>query len=433
MAEFHSTSELLEAFIVSVFVLGVGEAGGVGSLNQFTTDLCAQLAFGPLIWAPLSEIYGRLYVYHGTNVGFIVFTIACAVAPSLSSLIGFRFVAGFFGSCIIANGAGSFADMMPPQRRGVFLSLYILGPICGPVIGPVGGGFLSAAKGWRWVFWLVAIVAGFVATMMLVFTRETYAPVLLQRKVNRLRRETGNTRLSAKNTNALSPGAVLRHAIVRPMKLLALSPIGLICSLYMAIVYGILNLLFTSISQVYQENYDFAPNISGLAFLGLGIGSFLGMTIVSATSDRYMARQAERNGGERKPEDRIILQPIGAVLMPAGLFIYGWTAQYKIHWIVPILGEGVTGLGLMMIFFSTILYIVDSFTVFAASALAANGLIRSIGGGLLPLAGLTLYSKLGVGWGNSVLGFIALTILPISLLLIRYGEHLRNRFPVKSL
>src|SRR5207244_1162515 len=99
-------------------------------------------------------------------------------------------VAGFFGSCIIANGAGSFADMMPPQRRGVFLSLYILGPICGPVIGPVGGGFLSAAKGWRWVFWLVAIVAGFVATMMLVFTRETYAPVLLQRKVNRLRRET---------------------------------------------------------------------------------------------------------------------------------------------------------------------------------------------------------------------------------------------------
>ncbi|KAI1734863.1 major facilitator superfamily domain-containing protein [Xylaria scruposa] len=413
MAEFNTTSDLLEAFVVSVFVLA--------------------LAFGPLIWAPLSEIYGRLYIYHGTNLGFILFTVACALAPSLSSLIGFRFVAGFFGSCIIANGAGSFTDMMPPQRRGVFMSLYILGPILGPIIGPVGGGFLSAAIGWRWVFWLVAILAGFVAVAMLAFTQETYAPAILQHRVNCLRRETGNNRLLAKNQKDLSAWAILRHGIVRPMKLLVLSPISLICSLYMAIVYGILNLLFTSISQVYQENYNFAPNISGLAFLGLGIGSFIGMTIVSIISDRYVASRTKRHGGERKPEYRIALQPIGAVLMPAGLFIYGWTAQHKIHWIVPILGEGVTGLGLMMIFFSTILYIVDSFTIYAASALAVNGFIRSVGGGLLPLAGLTLYSKLGVGWGNSVLGFIALAILPVSLLLIRYGEYLRTRFPIRSL
>jgi len=386
-----------------------------------------------MLWAPLSEIYGRLWVYHGTNVGFILFTIACALAPSLDSLIGFRFLAGFFGSCNIANGAGSFADMMPPERRGVFLSLYVLGPICGPVIGPVIGGFLSAAEGWRWVFWLVAILAGFVAILMAVVCRETYAPVLLQRKVERLRKERGNSRLAAKDQTQDTPWAILRHGIVRPLRLLILSPVGLVCALYMAIVYGILNLLFTSISSVYIENYGFAPNISGLAYLGLGIGSFLGMTTVGATSDKYVASRAAKNGGQRRPEDRIILTPIGSLLMPAGLFIYGWTAQYKVHWIVPIIAEGIIGLGLMTVFFSTILYIVDSFTVFAASALAANGFIRAIGGGLLPLAGLTLYSSLGVGWGNSVLGFIALVIFPISLILLKYGAYLREKFPVKKL
>jgi multidrug resistance protein len=386
-----------------------------------------------MLWAPLSEIYGRLWVYHGTNIGFILFTIACALAPSLDSLIGFRFLAGFFGSCNIANGAGSFADMMRPERRGIFLSLYVLGPICGPVIGPVIGGFLSAAEGWRWVFWLVAILAGVVAICMAVVCRETYAPVLLQRKVKRLQRERGNPRLVAKDQTQDTPWAILRHGIVRPLRLLILSPVGLVCALYMAIVYGILNLLFTSISSVYIENYGFAPNISGLAYLGLGIGSFLGMMTVGTTSDKYVARQAAKNGGQRRPEDRIILTPIGSLLMPAGLFIYGWTAQYKVHWIVPIISEGIIGLGLMTVFFSTILYIVDSFTVFAASALAANGFIRAIGGGLLPLAGLTLYSSLGVGWGNSVLGFIALLIFPISVILLRYGAYLREKFPVKKL
>lgn len=328
---------------------------------------------------------------------------------------------------------GSFADMLPPEKRGVVMSFFIMGPILGPIIGPIGGGFLAAKMGWRWVFWLVAIVAGFVAIMMLIFTKETYGPVILHRRAARLRKETGNPRLHAKNRDGLSPWAILRHDIVRPFRLLIRSPISIMCALYMAIVYGILNLLITSISQVYQETYNFAPNISGLAYLGLGIGCMAGMTLVSTTADRYAARQMKKNNGERKPEYRIFLLPIGAVLLPAGLFTYGWTAQYQVHWIVPIIAEGIAGLGIMTMFFSTILYLIDSFTIYAASALAANGFIRSTGGGLLPLAGLTMYSNLGVGWGNSVLGFISLATFPISLYLLKYGGYLRERFAVKSL
>lgn len=77
--------------------------------------------------------------------------------------------------------------------------------------------------------------------------------------------------------------------------------------------------------------------------------------------------------------------------------------------------------------------LVDTFTIYAASALAANTVVRSIAGAVLPLCGLKMYDKLGLGWGNSLLGFIAVGMIPIAFLIIRYGEFLRTRFPVKNL
>lgn len=62
----------------------------------------------------------------------------------------------------------------------------------------------------------------------------------------------------------------------------------------------------------------------------------------------------------------------------------------------------------------------------AASALAANTILRSIAAGLLPLAGTPLYDKLGLGWGNSLLGFLAIMFLPVPWLLYRYGRRLRE-------
>jgi multidrug resistance protein len=137
MAEFHSTNNELAAFVVSVYLIGY--------------------ATGPLVIAPLSELYGRLYVYHINNVLFIIFTIACAVSPSLSALIGFRFLAGCAGSCPVTLGGGTVADVIHPGSRGLAMSLYILGMLLGPVMGPVAGGFFAQAEGWRWIFWLLAI------------------------------------------------------------------------------------------------------------------------------------------------------------------------------------------------------------------------------------------------------------------------------------
>jgi multidrug resistance protein len=115
-------------------------------------------AFGPLLIAPLCEMYGRLPLYASCNILFVVFSIACAVCNSLNQLIAFRFLMGCAGVAPLTIGAGTIADIMPVEKRGRAMAIYAMGPLIGPVIGPVGGGYMIQAIGWRWVFWLLAIV-----------------------------------------------------------------------------------------------------------------------------------------------------------------------------------------------------------------------------------------------------------------------------------
>jgi MFS family permease len=197
------------------------------------------------------------------------------------------------------------------------------------------------------------------------------------------------------------------------------------------------------LSTVFQQYYSFGANVAGLAFLGVGVGSLSGVILYSLISDRYARKKAaeadaaaEAAGTEKegiKPEYRLPTAPFGAILIPIGLFIYGWTAEYRVHWIVPIIGTMFVGVGTLLIFMALQMYLIDAFTLYAASALAANAVVRSIAGAVLPLAGLPMFQRLGVGWGNSVLAFIALPLFPVAWWMLRYGEYMRKRYPVSNL
>ncbi|KAL7620550.1 hypothetical protein AAE478_009545 [Parahypoxylon ruwenzoriense] len=423
MAEFQSTSLEIAAFVVSVYVLG--------------------FAAGPMLFAPLSEIYGRVILYHICNVGFVAFSVGCALAPTLNALIVFRFLAGVFGSVPITNGGGSIADMIAQEKRGGAMAVFSIGPLMGPIIGPVAGGFLTDAEGWRWAFWLLTIVSGVFLILMLFTLKESYAPVILENKAARLRKETGNDLLRSKLDAGLSAGDYFKRGIIRPFRMLFRSPVVAITSLYMAVTYGYLYLMFTTITEVFMQYYGFSTSTVGLAFLGLGVGSMFGILLFSSTSDKYIQKKAaeddaraQATGGVKsgmKPEYRLPLLPVGAALIPAGLFIYGWTADYRVHWIAPIIGTAVVGIGNLIVFMTIQMYLVDAFTIYAASAIACNTVVRSTAGAVLPLAGLPMYDKLGIGWGNSLLGFIAIALCPVAILIIRYGEHMRNKFVIKNL
>lgn len=137
--------------------------------------------------------------------------------------------------------------------------------------------------------------------------------------------------------------------------------------------------------------------------------------------------------GEMKPEYRLPPMIPGAFFIPVGLFIYGWTAEKHVFWFVPILGTGFVGFGILATFMPIQTYLVDAFTLYAASVLAALTVLRSLLGALLPMAGPSLYATLGLGWGNSLLGFIALGLIPVPFFFIKYGERIRKdpRFQVK--
>ncbi|XWW92421.1 hypothetical protein V2A60_000344 [Cordyceps javanica] len=439
MREFKSSSEELAAFCVSVYILG--------------------FAAGPMLFAPLSELYGRTRIYHIANVGFIAFLIGCALAPSLDALIVFRFLSGVFGSCPVTNGGGSISDMVTQRHRGAAMAGFSVGPLLGPIVGPVIGGVVADRLSWRWVFWILAAVSAVVSSLFALLARETYAPVLLERRAARLRRLTGNPALRSRLDPgpAATPATLFARAILRPFKMLALSPICAICNVFVGVAYGYLYIMFTSITPLFQRQYGFDSVHAGLAFLGLGVGSLFGVAYFSSASDRYMKKKAKEAAAAShedgvdaeaeeeelarrrpsvsaiKPEYRLPPLRAGAVLLPVGLFIYGWTAQYKVHWIVPIIGTAIMGVGNLIIFMSLQLYLVDTFTIYAASALAANSVVRSLLGAVLPLAGGPMYAKLGLGWGNSLLAFIAVALIPVPWLFMRYGEFLRKKFAIHNL
>jgi multidrug resistance protein len=345
MRDFNQHSNMLATFVVSVYLLG--------------------FAFGPLVIAPMSEMYGRYWIYNVCNVFFVVFNIACAVSTNMDMLIVFRFFAGVAGSSPLTIGGGTIADMMPQEMRAKAMALWGIGPLLGPVLGPVCGGYLVEAKGWAWVFWVLSILVGFrspicpqphtrsltsvqsgVFTILLfIFSSETYHPVLLERKAARLRKETGNPLLRSKLAVDIPPAEIWKRAIVRPLKMLFLSPIVLLMSIYISINYGILYLLFTTFTFVFQGQYRWSTGTTGLSYLGSGIGMFLGMIVLGIVSDKLIQKQQAK--GRVKPEHRLPLRLTvpGGIMLPIGLFVYGWTTEYKVHWIVPIIGTAFFGWG----------------------------------------------------------------------------------------
>ncbi|KAF1980869.1 MFS general substrate transporter [Aulographum hederae CBS 113979] len=407
MEEFNSNSDLTATFVVSVYILGY--------------------ALGPLILAPLSEIYGRTILYNSCNVLFVIFTVLCAVSQNMGMLIAFRFLAGLVGVQAITCGSGTIADIIPPERRGLAMSIWTCGPLLGPVIGPIAGGFLISAKGWRWSFWLIAIVAGLITIMAFLLLRETYAPVLLERKAARLRKETGNSALRSKLQPDMPRKAFMKRSIVRPLHMLFFSPIVTVMSVYVAMLYGFLYILFTTYTFVFEETYNFSTIAVGLTYLGSGIGMFLGLFVMGTFSDRAI-RKVMASGKETKPEDRLILWVVvpAATMVSGGLIMYGWTTNYAVHWIAPLVANGIIGCGMIMLMISIQTYLVDAFTIHAASVIAANAVLRSILGALLPLCGLDLYDALGLGWGNTLLGLLACALAPVPTLLRIFGERIRT-------
>lgn len=405
IADFHISDEV-SLLGVSLFVLG--------------------FAVGPLFWAPLSEIYGRRYIFLMSAVAMTAFTAGAASAQNIQSLIILRFFAGSFGSAPMAVSGGVIADTFPVISRGLAGGLFCTAPFLGPTLGPIIGGFLGESAGWRWVEGLLAAFSGVLAIIMLFLLPETYAPVLLRFRAARLQQITGQVYHSKLDDKRTPPLQALMLAMSRPWVLLFKEPIVFLLSLYMAIIYGILYMLFAAYPIVFQIVRGWSEGTGGLAFLGILIGILFAEAYTFPIYFRYKKKTLAASR-PLPPEARLPDSFAGCIALPAGLFWFAWTAAPPTHWLAPVAAGIPFGFGMVAVFLPVFNYLLDSYTIFAASVMAANLILRSIFGTIFPLFTTYMYRDLSVGWAGSIPAFLSLACAPMPFLFYKYGPQIRKR------
>jgi len=381
-----AVATLAVAFVSSAYSGGADQVLRTFGVSEEVFTLGISLfvlgfAVGPLLWAPMSELFGRQYLFFGTYAMLTAFNAGAAGSQNIQTLIILRFFAGAFGSSPLTNAGGVIADMFPAEERGTAMSLFAAAPFLGPVIGPICGGFIGETVGWRWVEGVMAIFTGVLCLLCGLLVPETYAPVLLSKRAKKLSQITGKVykSMAEAEQGPTSFGHVFKTSLSRPWQLLFKEPIVLLLSIYMAIIYGTLYMLFTAFPIVFQQGRGWSPGIGGLAFLGVAVGMVAAVAFSLFDNKRYV-KISRQYDGFAPPESRLLGCMIGGISIVIGLFWFAWTCQPSVHWIVSIAAGAPFGFGMVLVFLGIMNYLIDSYVIFAASVLAANSVIRSLFG-----------------------------------------------------
>jgi multidrug resistance protein len=402
---------------------------GTQTATLGTTLFLFGFGLGPLLWAPLSEIYGRRLAVMVPMFVAICFSFATATAKDIQTIMITRFFGAFFASAPVTNTGGVLGDIFKADRRGYAMAGYAMAVVAGPVLGPI----VSAAVveqpflGWRWTEYLTGILQAIVLVIALIFIDESYPPKLLVYKARRLRHETGNWALHTKFEEwDVSLKEMARKFLVRPIQLL-MTPICFLVALYASFCYGILYMQLGGIPIIFGEKRGWNPLVAELPFLCILIGALLGSLINVWNQKRY--NKAFRAAGNRPvPEQRLPPMMLGSVLFSGSQFLVGWTGPRDVHWIVPCMGLVLLGCGFFTIFQASLNYLVDTFTMYAASAVAANTFLRSVFAGAFPLVVGPLYHNIGVGPGSSITGGFAALLIPVPFVFYIYGKRIRASY-----
>ncbi|KAJ6188225.1 hypothetical protein N7519_003133 [Penicillium mononematosum] len=395
-------------------------------------------AVGPLFFGPLSECVGRRPVMIGTYLAYTFFTLGCALSPTFQSLLVFRFLCGLSGSAPNAVLSGLYSDIYnEPNRRGRAMVIFFFTAMAGPMAGPLVSGF-TVLISWRWVFWVALIIAGAGVPFILLLP-ETYSPVLERQKTKSLQMND-----EAHTTRAQFSA---RKIFIRPFSMLLKEPIVSFTSLYLSFVYGILFLFFQAYPIIFKGIYGLSNGLSGLAFIPSGFpvqilpkkirkthsttvifGSFLGLCVALVYASYHnKAVAAGQSWCSVEEYRRLPLACIGAPSIVVALFWLGWSSYKSIHPAVPMMAGIFFGFGYLLVFTALLNYLTDAYKEASASAQAAASSTRAMMAVVLPFAATPMYTKLGIHWASSLLGFFAFALAWIPFAFIKYGRLIREK------
>lgn len=436
--------------IIAIFViisLTVGGASSIDSMamskmaSTFHVSLVAEsletglyvaaLGIGAFCSGPFSETVGRTPVYLSTLAIFSIFIMACGLAPNYGAQIVFRFLAGFFGATPISCVGGSMSDIFTPEERTFIFPFFAVAVFLGPIIGPVMGGWIAQSSvSWRWVNWTALLFGAVSLTSAVLVLPETYPPTLQGWKANLLNKMTGDTRYMPKaEVNAEKFSVRLRHSMIRPILMTATELILDIMIVYLTVIYIILFTSLDSYDFIFAQTYGVSSGIEGTIFLGMAVGLLFALPLVPldrSINAKRMVKIRAAGGTRHPPEDRLFFAMWGAPCIPISLFWMGWTAYDSINIWSPICASVLFGFGMLTVFISCYQYIIDSYEMYAASALASVSLIRYVASGGMIIASVPFYQNMGVHYPLTILGSIAAACVPIPYVFFVYGRIFRK-------
>lgn len=412
--------------------MGVGQVVATLPLTLFVIGY----AIGPMVFSPLSEnaIFGRTSIYVITLFIFFILQIPTALVKNIAGLCILRFIAGFFASPCLSTGGASVGDVITMPYLPVGISFWSIAAVCAPSSGPMFGAILTVKANYHWSFWFICITSGASLALLCWLLPESYSKTILYRKAERLRALTGNENIVSEGhieNSKLSPHQMLIETLWRPFEVIIFEPVVLLINVYIGLVYSVMYLWFEAFPIVFVEVKGFTLIEMGVAYMCILVGILVAASIYIPVVHQTFTKKL-LNNEEVVPELFIPMAIVGSILMPVGIFIFGWTAAPDLHWIGPLIGAAVFAAGAFVVFQTLFNYLSMSFWRYLASVFAGNALFRSMMAGAFPLFGRPLFLNLAtkrfaVGWGSSVLGFICVIMIAIPVLFYLNGPKLRAR------
>ncbi|KAJ4151103.1 hypothetical protein LMH87_011820 [Akanthomyces muscarius] len=401
---------------------------GIIEYNFFAvTAWNAAAAFVPLVTLPLMDTYGVRWGYLTCYIIFTIFLIPQALAQNFATLVVCRAIAGAVGGTLQNAADGIAANLFLHNHERVLpLTGYVFSLVFGVTMGPVLGAVVEPLN-WRWIFWIQLIVCGALTPVVFLFVKETRGSVLYAKHFP----DDSNHADAADGKNALEE---LYATTTRSAILLTTELTVALFTLWSSFAFGLVFISTQSVPLVFGSAFGWEAYRSGLVQSAIGIGQILGFGACLVQRSLYIssAHRNKENPGVPIPEAMLHLSiPTTPIALAGGLFMYGWSI-YQPHWIVTAIGLALVGFASMVIINAASIYITDSYSTFAASAIAAVAFGENVFAAFLPLAAKPMYERMGYDWASSLLGFIGLALTLAPLLLLFNGRKIRSKSTFKQ-
>lgn len=339
-AQFHQTN-LAATSGITVFLVGI--------------------ALSSVAIAPLSEVYGRRPIYVTSYLFFVIWFIPSAVGRNVETVLVGRFFNGAAGGAVLSVAGGTLRDIFEPSQLQMPMAVFSASPFLGAALGPVVGGVINYfSSTWRWTYYVLMIWSGVLLVLVVLCIPETYPPVLIRQAATR-KPEIARGKGCGTPSSKVDKPFVMRtlgDSVRRPLMMLFLDPMCFCLCLLSSVVLGILYLFFNSFTIVFSGVYGFSQWQSGLCFLGIATGMILAV-LSNIGFHWHYTRLLKKNNMIVKAEWRLIPSIVGGWLCVGGLLMFAWTTYPSVHWIAPIIGITLFGLGSLLVFTGVFTFLIE--------------------------------------------------------------------------